>query len=347
MTLAVVGKVSIRLAETLAGMAEKFADGLHDLGRARDALGFLTETTFYWTINALGMWLLAWGCGVVHADGSAATFGESCALMGMLGCAIFIPGPPGMLGVFQAGVYAGMTMFYPSSIVTGPGAAFVFLMYASQCLFQIVMGCVGLAMERGGGLRALEEAEGVAAAWSSARSVRPSPQGGRAEIWPHWGPFARRGGMAWTFSKVALYSAFGCSHRRVSRWPRPAPRRSRPYESPYGYERTWNAALRLVRVDNGWKITEKDENNGYLLFEYAAPQSSKATAGSLELVRGRETEALVSVLVQLPKMPHYHEQVILDALASKMRREYGDPPEPRPAPSRREAPDAGANADDD
>ena len=112
------------------------------------------------------------------------------------------------------------------------------------------------------------------------------------------------------------------------------------YESPYGYDRTWNAALRLVRVDNGWKITEKDETNGYLLFEYASPQSAKTTPGSLELVRGREPDAPVSVLVQLPQMPHYHEQVVLDALASKMRREYGDPPEPhaaRPPPAPRTA----------
>jgi hypothetical protein len=154
--------------------------------------------------------------------------------------------------------------------------------------------------------------------------------------------------MAWTFSKVALYSALsGAAIAGVIALSATGAEAKSTYESPYGYERTWNAALRLVRVDNGWKITEKDESNGYLLFEYAAPQSSKATAGSLELVRGRETEALVSVLVQLPQMPHYHEQVILDALASKMRREYGDPPEPRPAPSRRETPDAGADADDD
>jgi hypothetical protein len=105
------------------------------------------------------------------------------------------------------------------------------------------------------------------------------------------------------------------------------------YESPYGYERTWNAALRLVRVDNGWKITEKDETNGYLLFEYAGPQGAKTSAGSLELVRGRDTDPSVRVLVQLPQMPHYHEQVILDALASKMRREYGDPPAPRQPPA--------------
>jgi hypothetical protein len=44
-------------------------------------------------------------------------------------------------------------------------------------------------------------------------------------------------------------------------------------------------------------------------------------------------------------MPHYHEQVILDALAAKMRREYGDPPEP-PPPARRELPDGGPDADD-
>jgi hypothetical protein len=162
-TLAIVGKVSMSLAERLAGLFEKFADGLHVLGRGRDAFGFLAETSAYWAVNALGMWLLAWGCGVVHADGSAPTFGEACANMGLLGCTVLIPGPPGMLGVFQAGVYAGMTMFYPTAIVTGPGAAYVFLLYASQCLFQVAMGGVGLAMlGRGTSLRTLEAAEAVA-----------------------------------------------------------------------------------------------------------------------------------------------------------------------------------------
>jgi hypothetical protein len=105
------------------------------------------------------------------------------------------------------------------------------------------------------------------------------------------------------------------------------------YESPYGYERTWNAALRLVRVDNGWKITEKDDASGYLLFEYASPESAKTTPGSIELVRGRDPDSPVSVLAQLPRMPHYHEQVLLDALASKMRREYGEPPAHKKPPA--------------
>ena len=162
-TLLVIGKVSRPLAEKLAGMAEKLADGLHVFGRGRDALGFLVETTLYWVVNAFGMWILAWGCGVVHADGSPIVFGEACALMGMLGCAILIPGPPGMLGVFQAGIYAGMTMYFPTAIVTGPGAAYVFLMYATQVVLTLLLGGLGLYMERdAGGLKALEAADALA-----------------------------------------------------------------------------------------------------------------------------------------------------------------------------------------
>jgi len=166
-TLTVVGKVSTTLAERLTGLFEKLVDGLHVFGRGKDALGFFVETTLYWTINATGMWLLAWGCGVVHTDGSAASLGEAFGLMGMLGCAILIPGPPGMLGVFQAGIYSGMTMFYPTSVVTGPGAAFVFLLYAAQVVFQIVAGIVGfLSLEPSGrrSFQALERGDSIAPA---------------------------------------------------------------------------------------------------------------------------------------------------------------------------------------
>jgi hypothetical protein len=159
-THAVIGKISPRLADRLAGLAEKLADGLHVFSRGRDALGFLTETTIYWALNALGMWILAMGCGVVHADGSAITFPEACGFMGMLGCAILIPGPPGLLGVFQAGIYAGMTFYCPTEIVTGPGAAYVFLIYLSQVILHLVTGSWGLWHE-GGARRlrgALEEA---------------------------------------------------------------------------------------------------------------------------------------------------------------------------------------------
>ena len=121
------------------------------------------------------------------------------------------------------------------------------------------------------------------------------------------------------------------------------------YESPYGYDRTWNAALRLVRVDMGFKVTEKDEQSGYVMFDYRSPEGGgKMTPGSLELVRGgaKDNDGPVRVVVQLPQMPQYHEQVMVDALATKMRVEYGDPPAKKKAtpPPQAPPPDAGADA---
>jgi hypothetical protein len=52
-TLAVFGKVSMRLATKLASMAENLADGLHVLGRFRDALGFPIGAA---TSSACGFW---------------------------------------------------------------------------------------------------------------------------------------------------------------------------------------------------------------------------------------------------------------------------------------------------
>ncbi len=109
-------------------------------------------------------------------------------------------------------------------------------------------------------------------------------------------------------------------------------------DSPYTYEQTWNGAVRLIRVDLGYKIEEKDERNGYLLFEY----EDKGTKGqgSIEMFRGDKS---VRVVCTLPKFPSYHEIVILDRLERKLREEYGPPPEkPKPPP---DAGDAGDDAD--
>jgi hypothetical protein len=115
------------------------------------------------------------------------------------------------------------------------------------------------------------------------------------------------------------------------------------YESSYGFDRTWNAGMRLVRVDLGLKISEKDEGAGYLLFDYLSPESGKKPVpGSMEFIRSKDTGA-VRVVVQIPQMPGYHEQVLVDSLARKLRNEYGDPPRKAPTPS---APkDAGADGE--
>jgi len=143
-TLLVFGVVSKKLAERLAHEAERVADGLHFLRSGRDAFGFLVDTTLYWGINAASMWLLAWGAGLHHADGSAPTFAEGCAIMGMLGVAILIPGPPGMLGIFQAGILAGVTMYYPTDLVQERGSVYASLMFFTQIVWILGAGLAAM-----------------------------------------------------------------------------------------------------------------------------------------------------------------------------------------------------------
>jgi hypothetical protein len=115
------------------------------------------------------------------------------------------------------------------------------------------------------------------------------------------------------------------------------------YVAPYTFEQTFGTAMRLVRVDLGCKITEKDVDSGYMLFDYTSPESGKEPRkGAIELVR---TAQGVRVSVQIPTLPQYHEQMIVDALAKKLLAEHGEPPprakSPPPAP-----PDADAGAPD-
>jgi hypothetical protein len=343
-TLAVFGKVSMKLAERLAHMAEQMADGLHVFGRGGDAFGFFVETTLYWAANAGGMWLLAWGLrrrarGRHRAD---------------------------LRGGLRPHGHARVRHPHPRSPRDARRLPGRHLRRNDHVLPDerghgrwggIRVPDVRVAVPRPGRPGRRRAADG---AW------RPEgPRGGRRRhSGGHGRPGVRRrhrvrrrnlaleaapceASPMGLVSRRSLFGLLGVAVVAVgvAAGTQAADAKS-TYASPYGYDRTWNAALRLVRVDNGWKITEKDQNSGYLLFEYAAPQSAKTTPGSLELVRSQDMDGAVSVLVQLPQMPHYHEQVILDALASKMRHEYGEPPEHRPAPAAPVEPaDAGDKAD--
>jgi hypothetical protein len=115
------------------------------------------------------------------------------------------------------------------------------------------------------------------------------------------------------------------------------------FTSAYGFDRTWNAAVRFVRVDNGFRVNEKDDAGGYLLFEYVSSDSGgKPTPGSIEVIRSGEPGDPVQVVVQLPKMPSYHEQSMVAAFARKLKDELGDPPvRTKRAPSNDDGPDGG------
>jgi hypothetical protein len=105
------------------------------------------------------------------------------------------------------------------------------------------------------------------------------------------------------------------------------------------YEQVWGAAIRLIRVDQGYPIKDRDESVGYFLFDYK--DDGRMYPGSVELVRIADQGAgSIRVVMQIPAMPSYIERMLLDKLEKKLVDEYGEPApppkEPEEAPAENE-----------
>jgi hypothetical protein len=94
-------------------------------------------------------------------------------------------------------------------------------------------------------------------------------------------------------------------------------------EVAYTREQAFSAALRYLRVDLAYEVTEKDPDAAYLLFSFTAPElQQKVARGSIELVQRQRT---VRLFVNLPELPSYREEVLKRGLLEKLRTEYGEP----------------------
>ncbi len=115
---------------------------------------------------------------------------------------------------------------------------------------------------------------------------------------------------------------------------------SRDADFAYRYSQVWSAAVRMIRVDLRLPVGEQDQAIGYVLFEWK-DSAGRSHPGSFELVRTEDDRGeLVRAVVQIPAMPSYVEQMLLDRLARKLRAEFGAPPERRrpPEPPRGDEP---------
>ncbi len=106
------------------------------------------------------------------------------------------------------------------------------------------------------------------------------------------------------------------------------------------YEQVWRAAVRLIRVDQGYPIRDRDESIGYLLFDYK--DDGRSYPGSIEVIRIEdEGGGAVRVVMQIPAMPGYIERMLLDKLQKKLVTEYGEPPPPQKKPKEPPPPEQG------
>lgn len=143
LTLRIVGFFSQRLAESIAGIVERVAEGLRFLPSPKFLGPFLFETAVYWVCNATGVWLLAWGSGL-----QTTSLAEACVTMATISVGILVPSGPGYFGAFQLSAYAALAMYIPEASLRASGAAFVFLLYVTQVSVHIVAMLVGLGAVR-------------------------------------------------------------------------------------------------------------------------------------------------------------------------------------------------------
>lgn len=99
---------------------------------------------------------------------------------------------------------------------------------------------------------------------------------------------------------------------------------------PWTLSQTWTAAIRLLRLDLEFPITERDQDAGFILFQYV--DGEHRTPGSLEIVERPlpDGRAGVRVVLTLSAQPSYIELHVIDRLERKLRDEVGEPLAPRP-----------------
>jgi hypothetical protein len=121
----------------------------------------------------------------------------------------------------------------------------------------------------------------------------------------------------------------------------------------YPRDQAWPTAVRFLAVDAHVKITEKDADAGYLMFELR--DDGKIFRGSLEIMTvTRDGRSQVRFVLQIADRPSWLELAMLARLEDKLRAELGSPqppPSPPPPPKKdepgaKDPPGDGAHHDD-
>jgi hypothetical protein len=113
-------------------------------------------------------------------------------------------------------------------------------------------------------------------------------------------------------------------------------------DEPYSLDSTWNTVIRMVRVEYGFPIDERDRELGYFTFQYR--EGRRSLPGSVELMRSEvDGRPCTRVVMHIAGMPNYVETMLLTHLSRKLRAELGEPP---PAPRPPTLPAAGEHPPD-
>ena len=131
---AVVEPVSKKLAHKVSDMLDAFIGGLKLVPTRGKVLLFFGLTATYWSVNGLGMMLLA------RSFGMHLSLAQAFAVLGVLVIGVMIPAGPGMLGPFQMAIVIGTKLSLPGPQYDAPIQAYAWLVWACQFGQQALTG---------------------------------------------------------------------------------------------------------------------------------------------------------------------------------------------------------------
>jgi len=137
MVRATVGRVAPGVAHKLADVVDGFVGAMRQLPGRRQMAGFFAYTVLYWALNGAGMVVLARAF-----DGLNVTLFQGYVLMCVLVMGVMIPSAPGMVGVFQAAMKVGLSLFLPAAVVKASGMAYANVLWLCQMVQQVGFGLV-------------------------------------------------------------------------------------------------------------------------------------------------------------------------------------------------------------
>jgi hypothetical protein len=106
----------------------------------------------------------------------------------------------------------------------------------------------------------------------------------------------------------------------------------------YPRDPAWSATVRFIRVNAGLKVIEKDNEAGYVIFEFK--EDKKTFRGSLELIEVvKDGRKVLRFVITIEDRPAWVEIDMLTKLERKLRAELGTPaPAPSDKPKDKDAP---------
>jgi uncharacterized membrane protein YbhN (UPF0104 family) len=147
LTLSLLPRFAPRLAAAIEHWLLDTIRGFAALKDVKNLVLFLIWTTAYWTLNGLGVWVLA------QAFDLPLPLVGAYATMGLLGVGLMLPNSPGLVGQFQWFTLLGLSLYLgfdprespPHTGLYTLAFAFAFTQYLLQVVWYVAMGVLGLA----------------------------------------------------------------------------------------------------------------------------------------------------------------------------------------------------------